>query len=83
MSKPTKPDRWSRPSDISLKKAMEKAQLESASRLDGTMAISNKVCAFRVKYYTSLYLDPYYIYIYIYILGQWFIRENAKDQWKD
>lgn len=40
--KPSKPQRWSRPDDISLKSFLDRDALESQSRLDGTLAIGDQ-----------------------------------------
>jgi hypothetical protein len=38
LSKPSKPQKWSRPSDISLRSALRRVEAENQSRMDGTLA---------------------------------------------
>ena len=41
LEKPSKPEKWELPADMSLKSALQRAKLETQSRLDGTLAGTN------------------------------------------
>lgn len=43
LEKPSKPEKWDLPADISLKSALLRAKEESKSRLDGTLALNSTV----------------------------------------
>ena len=40
LERPSKPEKWDLPADISLKSALERMKLEEQSKLDGTLAVS-------------------------------------------
>ena len=42
LEKPAKPLRWNRPSDISLRGALDREYQETISRMDGTLAIGEQ-----------------------------------------